>query len=72
LLHAKLEFNTKHAEILAKSLMPDSLDWCKCFAKDGKFFIEIEAKKIGTVLYTIDDYLLNIKVVLETLNAIEK
>ena len=74
MLHASLEIETEreYAKILTKSLKPDSLDWCNCFFENNKFFVEINAKKVGTILYTIDDYLLNIKVALEVLNAIER
>jgi len=72
LLHAILELEAKDAEIVYKSLNPDSLDWCRCFAKNGKFIIEVNAKKVGTILYTVDDYILNVKVSLEILSLIEK
>lgn len=72
MLHAKLEFDAKDAKILSKALGPDSLDWCVCFDENNKFFIEINTKKIGTLLYTIDDYLMNIKVALEILNLIDR
>ncbi|RLI80578.1 hypothetical protein DRP05_00045 [Archaeoglobales archaeon] len=71
MLHAKLEFDVEDkAKILSKALNPDSLEWCKCFDRDGRLFIEIRTEKIGTLLYTVDDYLMNIKVALEILNLI--
>lgn len=72
MLHAKLEFDVKDAKIMAKVLNPDSLEWCKCFEKDNKFFIEIKTKKIGTILYTVDDYLMNIRVALEISSLVDK
>jgi len=71
LLYARLEFDVKNAEIFSKALNPDSLEWCKCFDEQNRFLIEIETEKIGTLLYTIDDYLMNIKVILEILNLIK-
>ena len=70
MLHARLELDVE-GEILSKALNPDSLDWCRCFNKDGKFIVEIDTKKIGTLLYTVDDYLINIKVALEILDVMK-
>lgn len=51
----------KEAESVAKALKVDDPEWCNCRAEGDKILIEIRARKISSLLYAIDDYLMHLK-----------
>lgn len=61
LCHARLEIESKDAEKVAKALKVDDPEWCRCYSDGDKLVIEIRAKKVSSLLYAIDDYLMHIK-----------
>lgn len=61
LCYARLEIECKDAEKTAKALKIDDPEWCKCKAEGDKVVIEIKARKISSLLYAIDDYLMHLK-----------
>ena len=67
MIQAKLVFYGNSAEMLAKALEPDNLPEMRLqFAKDH-FSLDFRVEKIGTLLSTIDDFLMNLKIAEETL-----
>jgi hypothetical protein len=67
MIQAKLVFYGNFVEILAKALEPDNLPEMRLqFAKD---YISLDfcADKIGTLLSTTDDFLMNLKIAEEML-----
>lgn len=67
MIQAKLVFYGNFAEILARALEPDNLPEMRLqFAKDC-FSLDLRVDKIGTLLSTTDDFLMNLKIAEETL-----
>jgi hypothetical protein len=67
MIQAKLVFYGNFAEILAKALEPDNLPEMRLqFAKDY-ISLDFRVDKIGTLLSTTDDFLMNLKIAEETL-----
>jgi hypothetical protein len=67
LIKAILEFFGPPAVEVARSLEPDNLPNMKLLAEEGHICLEFSTEKIGTMLSTADDILMNIKVAEETL-----
>lgn len=67
MIRARLEFFGPHAGEVARSLEPDNLPNMRLFVEEGCFCIEFSTEKVGTLLSTADDILMNIKVAKETL-----
>lgn len=61
LCYARLEVEIKEAEKVAKALKVDDPEWCNCKAEGDKILIEIRTKKISSLLFAIDDYLMHLK-----------
>ncbi|MCS7143753.1 MAG: KEOPS complex subunit Pcc1 [Archaeoglobaceae archaeon] len=61
LCYARLEIESKDAEKIAKALRVDDPEWCKCHSEEEKIVIEIKARKLSSLLYAIDDYLMHLK-----------
>jgi len=62
-MYGKLRIEIDDADIVARALKPDDLDWCRCHSENGTLVIEVETDKIGALLSAIDDYLLNLKAI---------
>ena len=62
MMRAKLAFCGQHAGAIARSLDPDNLPGMELEASDDALKIEFSAEKIGTLLATADDLLMNIKI----------
>ncbi len=62
MMRAKLAFCGQHAEVVARSLDPDNLPGMKLETSGDVLKIEFSAEKIGTLLATADDLLMNIKI----------
>lgn len=52
---------SKDAEKIVKALKIDDPDWCKCYSVGDKIVIEIKARKVSSLLYAIDDYLMHLR-----------
>ncbi len=72
MMFGKLRIEIEDAEIIAKALKPDDLDWCYCYAEDDKLIIEVKTDKIGALLNAIDDYFINLKAVLPVLKILKE
>ncbi len=72
LFKVKLEFDFRDAEIIAKALKPDDLNWAKSRHENGKLIVEIETHKIGALINATEDFFRNIKVSSSVLDALEQ
>ncbi len=67
MIRARLEFSGPHAKEVARSLEPDNLPNMQLSVEEDCFCLEFSTEKVGTLLSTADDILMNIKVAKETL-----
>jgi hypothetical protein len=51
-----------NSEFIARSLTADNMDYVKTHFEGGKVITEIEVDSIGSMLVTLDDLLVNLKV----------
>ena len=75
MMRAKMVFSGEHAGDVARSLDPDNLPDMelelseeKEEVEDREFRVEFSVEKIGTLLATADDLLVNIKIAEDVLN----
>jgi tRNA threonylcarbamoyladenosine modification (KEOPS) complex Pcc1 subunit len=71
MISVKLIFWGSDVQEISKALEPDNLPSMKVSVEDGKLTIELSAERIGTVLSTVDDLLMNIKVAEEAIGSSE-
>ena len=64
IIRARIKMNGGDACPVASALMPDNVSNIKTELKekDGTAIIHLEASRIGTLIATIDDYLMNAQV----------
>lgn len=66
-IKGKLTFKSERAQdfvdIIAKSLAPDNVPDIKTIIQDDSATIIFEGEKVGTVLSSVDDYLMNATIV---------
>ncbi|MGC9515854.1 KEOPS complex subunit Pcc1 [Methanocrinis sp.] len=62
MMRAKLSFEGDTAEAVARSLDPDNLPGMKAEVGEGKFEVEFFAERLGTLLATADDLIMNAKI----------
>jgi hypothetical protein len=71
MIRARLDFCGKDAEQIAMAIEPDNLPNMHLQTKCERLRLEFSTEKIGTLLSTIDDLLMNIKIAEETLCGME-
>ena len=59
----------EEADIIVKALMPDNIDKDEKGARAGK--ASFEADKIGTMIATIDDYLMNARIAKDIIEVVK-
>lgn len=62
MMRARLRFEGDVAGAVARSLDPDNLPWMNVEVGDGEFEVEFSAEKVGTLLATADDMIMNVKI----------
>lgn len=71
-IKGKLTFKSQRAEyivnIIAQSLAPDNVSGINTILKDDSATVIFEGEKVGTILSSVDDYLMNVKIAYEILN----
>jgi hypothetical protein len=72
MIRAKLTFEGKHAEALGQAIQPDNLAEMIMRAEGQSLNFEFNAQKIGTLLATLDDLLMNLKIAEETMICAEE
>ncbi len=69
MMRARLKFEGDVAGEVAWSLDPDNLPGMKVEVGDGAFEVEFSAEKVGTLLATADDLIMNIKIAEDLLES---
>jgi hypothetical protein len=72
MIRAKLTFEGKHAEALGRAIQPDNLPEMIMMAEGDRLNFEFNTQKIGTLLATLDDLLMNLKIAEETMICAEE
>jgi hypothetical protein len=72
MIKAKLAFQGKGAQSLGQSIKPDNLSDMIMKADDEQLVFDLSFEKIGTLLATLDDLLMNLKIAEETLVFVEE
>ena len=71
-IEGKLTFKGERAgelvNIIAQSLAPDNVPGMKTIIRDDSAMVLFEGEKVGTILASVDDYLMNAKIAYEMLN----
>jgi len=62
MMRARLQFQGEMANEVALSLDPDNLPGMDVAVRDGEFEVEFCAEKVGTLLATADDLIMNVKI----------
>ncbi len=62
MMRVRLKFEGEMAKEVARSLDPDNLPGMKVEVGDREFEVEFAAEKVGTLLATADDLIMNIKI----------
>ena len=71
MMKARLTFMGMGAEALGRAIEPDNLPEMAMKADGDHLSFELSVQKIGTLLATLDDLLMNLKVAEETLVCAE-
>jgi hypothetical protein len=76
MIEGKLIFKSERAEelvnIIAESLAPDNVSEIKTIAGDDSATVIFKGEKVGTILSSVDDYLMNAKIAYEMMNLNNK
>jgi tRNA threonylcarbamoyladenosine modification (KEOPS) complex Pcc1 subunit len=72
MIAARLSLSGAGCDLVAGSIEPDNLPNMHLQIKSGCICLEFSTEKIGTLLSTIDDLLMNIKIAEETLSSMEE
>jgi tRNA threonylcarbamoyladenosine modification (KEOPS) complex Pcc1 subunit len=69
---ARLTFWGKQAESVARAVKPDNLPNMSLQIDGERLCLQFSTEKIGTLLSTVDDLLMNIKIAEETISCTEE
>ena len=69
---ARLTLWGKQAETVAKAVLPDNLPNMSLVIDADRLCLQFSTEKIGTLLSTVDDLLMNIKIAEETQSCAEE
>jgi hypothetical protein len=64
-LKAKIEISGANADLVTYPLMQDNMEGMRTLVKDKSAVIYFEADKIGSLIASVDDYLMNAKIALD-------
>jgi len=71
-IEGKLTFKSERADelvsVIARSPAPDNIHEMETVADDNKATVKFKGNKVGTVLSSVDDYLMNAKIASDMLN----
>ncbi|MGB7571325.1 MAG: KEOPS complex subunit Pcc1 [Methanothrix sp.] len=71
MIRARLFFWGREAEAAARAVEPDNLPNMILESEAGRLSLQFSTEKIGTLLSTVDDLLMNLKIAEETLRVAE-
>jgi len=72
MIRARLVFRGREAETAAKAVEPDNLPNMILDVEADRLALQFSTEKIGTLLSTVDDLLMNIKIAEETVKITEE
>ena len=72
MIRARMIFGGREAEPVARAIEPDNLPNMNLQIDADRFCLQFSTEKIGTMLSTVDDLLMNIKITEETLSCTEE
>jgi hypothetical protein len=72
MIGARLALRGSNAGVVARSLEPDNLPEMRLLVEGDLMCLEFSVEKVGTLLSTVDDLLMNIKIAEETLVSSEE
>ncbi len=72
MIRARLVFRGREAEAVAKAVEPDNLPNMALDVEADRLTLQFSTEKIGTLLSTVDDLLMNIKIAEETVKITEE
>jgi Transcription factor Pcc1 len=72
MIRAKMTFEGKNAEAIGHAVLPDNLPEMIMKAEGQTLIFEFCTQKMGTMLATLDDLLMNLKVAEETMICAEE
>ena len=72
MIRARLVFRGREAEAVAKAVEPDNLPNMILDVEADRLALQFSTEKIGTLLSTVDDLLMNIKIAEETVKITEE
>ncbi|MDI6810984.1 MAG: KEOPS complex subunit Pcc1 [archaeon] len=61
-IKAKIEISGENADLVAYPLMHDNMEGMRTVVKNKSAVTYFEADKIGSLIASVDDYLMNVKV----------
>ena len=71
MIRSRLFFWGREAEAAARAVEPDNLPNMILESGEGQLSLQFSTEKIGTLLSTVDDLLMNLKIAEETLRVAE-
>ena len=72
MIRARLVFHGREAGAVAKAVEPDNLPNMILDVEADRLALQFSTEKIGTLLSTVDDLLMNIKIAEETVKITEE
>ena len=72
MIRARLVFQGREAEAAARAVDPDNLPNMILESGEEQIYLQLSAEKIGTLLSTVDDLLMNIKIAEEIVKITEE
>ena len=72
MIKARLVLLAENAGIVAAAIEPDNLPNMALLAEEERLVLEFSTEKVGTLLSTVDDLLMNIKIAEETQRCTEE
>jgi len=72
MIKARLVLLGENAGIVAAAIKPDNLPNMALLAEEERLVLEFSTEKVGTLLSTVDDLLMNIKIAEETQRCTEE
>lgn len=71
-IEGKLIFKSEKAgelvSLIARSLAPDNVTEMETVVEDNKATVKFKGSKVGTILSSVDDYLMNAKIASDMIN----
>ncbi len=66
----KLIIPNDDAKIISDALSPDNTEWCKNYCENDNLIVEVDTRSVSSLLNTVEDFFLNIKAAVFTLNVL--